>query len=111
MPSGLWKPDTTPSAASSASRLPDSTSILTPQMRSASATKALPFLASRQAAVAIASTWATSMRSHSARNRRIEESALSTASAASSPVDCTSRPSPASTFSLKIGVGLRVSPS
>jgi hypothetical protein len=37
--------------------------------------------------------------------------ALSTASAASSPVDCTSRPRPASTFSLKIGVGLRVMPS
>ena len=29
----------------------------------------------------------------------------------SRPVDCTSRPRPASTFSLKIGVGLRVRPS
>ena len=53
MPSGSWKPDTTPSADNSASRLPERTSILVPQMRSASATKALPFLASRQAAVAI----------------------------------------------------------
>ena len=35
----------------------------------------------------------------------------STASAASNPVDCTSRPSPHSAFSLKSGVGLRVSPS
>ena len=58
MPSGLWKPDTTPSADSSASRLPESTSILVRQMRSASATKALPFLASRQAAVAIAQSCA-----------------------------------------------------
>ena len=47
----------------------------------------------------------------SARKRRSAASAFSTASAASSPVDCTSRPSPASTFSLKIGVGLRVRPS
>ena len=38
-------------------------------------------------------------------------SAFSTASAARSPVVWTSRPSPASTFSLKIGVGLRVRPS
>ena len=43
--------------------------------------------------------------------RRSAASALSTASAASRPVDCTSRPRPASTFSLKIGVGLRVRPS
>ena len=50
-------------------------------------------------------------RSHSARKRRSAASAFSTASAASRPVVCTSRPSPASTFSLKIGVGLRVSPS
>ena len=49
--------------------------------------------------------------SHSARNRRSASSALSMASAANSPVDCTWRPRPASTFSLKIGVGLRVSPS
>ena len=41
----------------------------------------------------------------------VASSALSTASAASRPVDCTSRPRPASTFSLKIGVGLRVMPS
>ena len=62
-------------------------------------------------AVAIAQTFATFMRSHSARKRRTEVSAFSTASAASRPVVCTSRPRPASTFSLKIGVGLRVSPS
>src|SRR5947209_12118884 len=111
MPSGLWKPDTTPSALSSASRLPETSAILVPHTRSASAMKALPLLASRHAAVA--STWScgTSMRSHSTRNRRSAPSALSTASAAKSPVECTSRPSPASTFSLKIGVGLRVSPS
>ena len=73
---GLWKPETTPSAASSASRLPDSTSTSTPQMRSASATKDLPFLASRQAAVAIARTCPTSMRSHSARKRRMRRERL-----------------------------------
>ena len=111
MPSGRWKPDTTPSADNSASRLPDNTSILQPQMRSASATKLLPLLASRAAAVAIDQSCATSIRSQSARKRRKAESALSTASAASSPVVCTSRPSPHNTFSLKIGVGLRVSPS
>ena len=45
-------------------------------MRSASATKALPFLASRQAAVAIAQSLPTSMRSQSARKRRSAVSAL-----------------------------------
>ena len=49
--------------------------------------------------------------SHSARKRRSASSAFSTASAASRPVDCTSRPRPARTFSLKIGVGERVRPS
>ncbi len=111
MPSGRWNPETTPSADSSASRLPEMTSILVRQMRSASATKALPFLASRQAAVAITHRFGTSMRSQSVRKRRSAASAFSTASGARSLVDCTSRPRPASTFSLKIGVGLRVSPS
>ena len=54
---------------------------------------------------------ATSSRSHRARNRASAASAFSTASPARSPVVWTSRPSPASTFSLKIGVGLRVRPS
>ena len=111
MPSGRWKPDTTPSALSSASRLPEINSTLVRQARSASAMKARPLVASRQAAVAITCRRGTSIRSHSVRKRRSAASALSTASAASKPVDCTSRPSPHSTFSLKMGVGLRVRPS
>ncbi len=54
MPSGLWTPDTTPSADNFASRGPDRISIGTPQMRSALAMKSGPLVASRQAAVAIA---------------------------------------------------------
>ena len=75
------------------------------------AMKPRPFLASRQAAVAIAHTFFTPIVSQSARKRSSAASACSTASAASNPVDCTSRPSPHSAFSLKIGVGLRVRPS
>ena len=81
------------------------------QMRSAAAMKSGPFSASRQAAVATHHIRFTPAVSHSARKRRSAASAFSTASAASSPVDCTSRPRPASTFSLKIGVGERVRPS
>ena len=73
--------------------------------------KAGPFLASRQAAVAMARVFVTPMVSHSARNRLSVASACWTASAAKSRVDCTSRPSPQSAFSLNISVGLRVSPS
>ena len=54
MPSGLWMPETTPSADSFASRGPDRISMGTPQMRSALAMKSGPLEASRQAAVAIA---------------------------------------------------------
>ena len=54
MPSGLWMPDTMPSAVRWASRLPDRIVIGVRQMRSASAMKARPLRASRQAAVAIA---------------------------------------------------------
>ncbi|MGY4313389.1 hypothetical protein ACVWW1_002692 [Bradyrhizobium sp. JR3.5] len=54
MPFGLCTPETTPSADSFASRGPVRISILAPQMRSALAMKSGPFLASRQAAVAIA---------------------------------------------------------
>ena len=104
-------PETTPSAVNCASRLPDSTVILVRQMRSAAVMKASPFSASRQAAVAIAQTCLTSSTSHKVRKRRSAASAVSIASAASSPVVCTWRPRPASTFSLKIGVGARVSPS
>ena len=64
-----------------------------------------------QAAVATHHSRSTPPISHSVRNRRSACSAVSTASGASKPVDCTSRPSPARTFSLKIGVGARVSPS
>ena len=52
MPSGRWKPETTPSAVSSASRWPEITSILVRQICSAAAMKSLPLRASRQAAVA-----------------------------------------------------------
>ena len=70
MPSGLWMPETTPSADNFASRGPDRISIDTPQMRSALAMKSGPLLASRQAAVAIAWTRPTFITLHSARNRR-----------------------------------------
>jgi hypothetical protein len=72
---------------------------------------ARPLRASRHAAVAIAHSLPTRMARHSARKRTSAASALSTASSASSPVDSTSRPRPARTFSLKIGVRLRVRPS
>ena len=80
-------------------------------MRSASAMKAAPFSASRQAAVAMPWTRLTRSVSQSARKRLSAASAVAIASGASRPVDCTWRPRPASTFSLKIGVGARVSPS
>ena len=105
MPSGLWMPDTTPSAVRCASRLPDRIVIGVRQMRAASAMKARPLRASRQAAVAIAQILRTCRMSHSARKRLSASSAVSMASAASRPVDCTWRPRPANTFSLKIGVG------
>ena len=82
-----------------------------PMVRSASLMKAGPFLASRQAAVAIAKVFFTPIVSHSARKRRSVASACCTASAASSRVVCTSRPSPHNAFSLNSSVGLRVSPS
>ena len=107
MPSGLWTPDTTPSADSFASRGPDRISILTPQMRSAVAMKSGPLVASRQAAVAIACTRPTFITLHSARKRRNEVKALATASGASRPVVWTSRPRPHSAFSLKIVIRLR----
>ena len=81
------------------------------QIRSAAAMNSGPLSASRQAAVATHHKRLTPALSHSARNRRSASSAFATASAASNPVDCTSRPRPARTFSLKIGVGERVSPS
>ena len=107
MPSGLWMPETTPSADRYASRGPDRISIGQPQMRSALAMKSGPLLASRQAAVAIAWTWPTFITRHSARNRRSAVSALATASGASSPVVWTSRPRPHSAFSLKMVIRLR----
>ena len=79
----------------------------TPQMRSARTMKSAPLLASRQAAVAIACTRPTFITLQTARNRRNEVKALATASGASSPVVCTSRPSPQSAFSLKIVIRLR----
>ena len=88
MPSGWWKPETTPSAVSSASRLPERTSIV----RAADALG----LGDEGAAVArrrgrrrsrSPRACATCMVSHSARKRRSASSALSTASAASRPVD------------------------
>ncbi len=97
-----------------ASRLPDSTSILAPQMRSASAMKARPFLR-----IAAARRWRspcsvpTRMRCRTARE--------SGRSAASALLDGVRRPAGRwsaprgrdrrSTFSLKIGVGERVRPS
>ena len=111
IPSGLCIPETTPSAESSASRRPDSTSTGTPQILRASAMNGRPLRASRQAAVAIAHMRSTPMVSHRPRKRLSAPNAFSTASGASRPVVWTSRPRPASTFSLKIGVGLRVSPS
>ncbi len=111
MPSGLWKPDVIPRAESSASPRPDRIVIGTPHTFSARLMKARPLRASRHAAVAIAHSLPTCMARHSARKRTSAAIALSTASSASSPVDSTSRPRPASTFSLKIGVRLRVRPS
>jgi hypothetical protein len=69
--------------------------------------KSGPFLASRQAAVAMAKTRPTCWMRHSARNRRSAVSALLTASSARRPVLCTSRPSPHSAFSLKMVTRLR----
>ena len=63
------------------------------------------------AAVATHHSRLTPAMSQSARNLASASSAFATASGASSPVDCTSRPRPARTFSLKIGVGERVRPS
>ena len=111
MPSGWWMPETTPSAVSCASRLPERMLIGVRQMRSASAMKAVPLRASRQAAVAITQMRRTCTVSHSARKRLSASNAMSIASGAKSPVVCTWRPRPASTFSLNIGVGARVSPS
>ena len=64
MPSGLWMPEMTPSAVRWASRLPERIVIGVRQMRSASAMKARPLRASRQAAVAIAQIRRTCRVSH-----------------------------------------------
>ena len=64
MPSGLWNPEMTPSAESSASRLPDTIVIGTPMTFSARAMNSRPLLASRQAAVAIANCLPTRMPPH-----------------------------------------------
>src|SRR5260370_27198599 len=87
-------PEVTPSAEYLASRLPDSTSILVRQMRSASAMNTRPLLASRQAAVASPHKLATPTVSHKARNRPSAASAFSTASAGASPLGCSSPPRP-----------------
>jgi len=81
------------------------------QMRVASAMNRWPLRASRQAAVAIAQIRRTFRMSHKARKRLSAASAVSIASCANRPEDCTCRPRPARTFSLKIGVGDRVRPS
>ena len=111
MPSGRWKPETTPSAVSFASRLPESTSML-------GAADALGLGDEVGAVLGVAAgggrhhpdaahaAWCRTARGSAGA----PPSALSTASAAAAVV-CTSRPRPASTFSLKIGVGLRVRPS
>jgi len=61
--------------------------VAVPQIRSARPMKSLPFRASRHAAVAIAKTFGTSMRSQSPRNRRSAVNALATASGANRPVE------------------------
>ena len=81
-------------------------------MRSASAMKALPFLASRQAAVAIAQELrdlhAVAQRAEAAQRRqRLLDRVGGEQAGRSAPRGRARR----STFSLKIGVGLRVSPS
>src|SRR5512138_2087951 len=111
MPSGSWILAIIPSAASRASRLPDRTSIGVRQIFSASRMKFGPSFASRTADVAITLTSPTSITSQSARKRLSAPRALVTASAFSLPLVLTSRPRPHSTFSLKIGVGLREIPS
>jgi hypothetical protein len=78
------------------------------QMRSALAMKSGPLVASRQAAVAIAQTRPTFMDVAQRAEAPQRRQRLGDASGASRPVVCTSRPSPHSAFSLKIGVGLRV---
>ncbi len=113
MPSGRWKPETTPSADSS--RL-----ALAGQHLDLGAADALGLGDEVPAVLGVAAGGGRDARTAAStlacgRTARgsaaAPSSAFSTASAASSPVDCTSRPRPASTFSLKIGVGLRVSPS
>ena len=111
MPSGLCMPETTPSPVRRASRVPDRILIGVFRMRSASRVKTWPLSASRQAAVAITQMRPTCSVSHRARKRLSAASAFSMASGGNRPVDCTWRPRPARVFSLKIGVGARVSPS
>ena len=101
----------TPSADSSASRLPDSKVTGAPIASLAAATNSGPFAASRAAAVAITWTSSTSMIEISTRNRRSAASAFSTPEFDSRPVVATPSPIAQSDFSLKIGVGARPSPS
>ena len=110
-PSGFQIPEITPRADSLASRLPEISSTGWPDTCSQRARNSAPFAASRAAAVARTRISRICMASHSTRNRASVHSALSMASVGSRPVLTTLRPSPHSTFSLKIGVGARTSPS
>ena len=56
-PSGRWNPETTPSAESRASRVPDKSSIGWPQASRAASRNAGPLVASRAAAVANTCSW------------------------------------------------------
>ena len=70
-----------------------------------------PLEASRQAAVAMAQMFLTSRMRAMVLKRLSASSAALTLSSPSRPVEATWRPRPHSTFSLKIGVGLRTAPS
>jgi hypothetical protein len=109
MPSAPGIAESTPSPASQASSSALMTRTSRP-MRSISATNSGPLLASRTAAVATVRTELTPMCFKSSLKRLRAARARSQFSAAMAPVSPTLRPRPASTFSLKIGVGTRWAP-
>ncbi len=106
-PSASGAADSTPRPDSRASSAPSSTRAFSLQARAISLMNSGPFLASRTAAVASASSFSTRIAAASAVKRRRLASARSIASALSLPESSIPRPRPHITFSLNSATGAR----
>ena len=110
MPSGLWKPEMTPSAESSASRSPD-TRDRHPDHLLGAGEEFGPVAGFARGGGRDRALLPTRIARTSARKRTSAASALSTASSASRPVERTARPSPAQHLFVEISTRRAASPS